>query len=97
MRDTLLTSAFLQLASELAVLQQLHHESLISYLFTVDEGARFSVVMDWAGKGLTDLVELQQPLGEDVARYIAFQLTDSLVYLHSKVSCSMSMRALCAQ
>jgi hypothetical protein len=32
-------------------------------------------------------VEQQQPLGEDVARYIAHQLTASVAYLHSKVRC----------
>ena len=34
----------LQLASEVDILQQLHHDSLVSYLFMVNEGARFSVV-----------------------------------------------------
>lgn len=81
------TSQFLlQLATELSVLQQLHHNSLTSYLFIVHEGARVSVVMDWAGQGLRSLVKQQQPLGEDAARYVAFQLADSLAHLHSKVS-----------
>jgi hypothetical protein len=34
----------LQLASEVDILQQLHHDSLVSYLFMVNEGTRFSVV-----------------------------------------------------
>lgn len=77
----------MQLASELPVLQQLHHDGLVSYLFIVDEGVRLSVVMDWAGENLQDLAGMQQqPLGEDVARCVAYQLTDSLLYLHSKVS-----------
>ena len=32
-------------------------------------------------------MEQQQHLGEDVARYIAHQLTASVAYLHSKVRC----------
>lgn len=79
----------LQLATELSVLQQLHHDSLTSYLFIVNEGARVSVVMDWAGQGLRSLVKQQQPLGEDAARYVAFQLADSLAHLHSKVNTSL--------
>jgi len=79
----------LQLAAEVAVLQQLQHESLVSYLFIVDEGARLSIVMDWAGQGLRDLVQRQHQqqhqLGEDIARHITYQLTSSLVYLHQKV------------
>jgi hypothetical protein len=42
--------------------------------------------MDWAGQGLRSLIQKQQPLGEDAARYVAFQLADSLAHLHSKVS-----------
>lgn len=77
----------MQLATELAVLQHLHHESLVGYLFIANEGARVSIFMDWAGQGLRELVEGQQrqPLGEDAARFIAGQLTNSLAYLHNKV------------
>lgn len=86
----------MQLASELAVLLQLHHESLVGYLFIANEGARLSIFMDWAGQGLRELVEGQQrqPLGEDAARFIACQLTNSLVYLHNKVTQAVSSRQL---
>ncbi len=78
----------LQLASEVAVLQRLHHETLVSHLFLVDQGARFSIVMEWAGEGLRRVVQQQQPqLGEDAVRHIVYQLTNSLVYLHRQVSC----------
>lgn len=76
----------MQLACEVDILQQLHHESLVGFLFMVDDGARLSVVMEWAGCGLKTLLEpQQQPLGEDVARYITYQLTASLAWLHHKV------------
>ena len=78
----------LQVAMETAVLQQLQHDSLLSYVFLVDEGIRFSVVMDWAGQGLRELVQeqQQQQVSEDIARHITFQLTNSLVYLQTMVS-----------
>lgn len=80
----------LQLASEVAVLQRLHHETLVSHLFLVDQGARFSIVMEWAGEGLRSVVQQQQPqLGEDAVRHIVHQLTNSLVYLHHQVSYAM--------
>jgi serine/threonine protein kinase len=89
----------LQLATELAVLQHLHHESLVGFLFIADEGARLSIFMDWAGQGLRELVEGQQrqPLGEDAARFIACQLTNSLVYLHNKVIQAVYNKQLCGQ
>eukprot|EP00775_Hariotina_reticulata_P002663 gene2663-2963_t len=71
---------------EVAILQQLHHENLISFLFVADQGSRISIVMDWAGESLRRYRTLSVPQqdNEAVARHVVYQLTNALVYLHSK-------------
>lgn len=72
---------------ELAILQQLHHPHLVSFMFIADQGSRISIVMDWAGENLREhrTVTQTHQYTEDVARYMMYQLTSALVYLHSKV------------
>jgi serine/threonine protein kinase len=72
---------------EVAILQQLHHPHLVSFMFIADQGSRISIVMDWAGENLREHRTVTQPqqYTEDVARYIMYQLTSALTYLHSKV------------
>jgi serine/threonine protein kinase len=77
----------LQVEKELAILQQLHHPHLVSFMFIADQGSRISIIMDWAGENLREhrTVTQSQQYTEDVARYMMYQLTSALVYLHSKV------------
>lgn len=77
----------LQVEKELAILQQLHHPHLVSFMFIADQGSRISIVMDWAGENLREhrTVTQSQQYTEDVARYMMYQLTSALVYMHSKV------------
>lgn len=83
------TGCFLtvQVEKELAILQQLHHPHLVSFMFIADQGSRISIVMDWAGENLRvhRTVTQSQQYTEDVARYMMYQLTSALVYLHAKV------------
>jgi serine/threonine protein kinase len=77
----------LQVEKELAILRQLHHPHLVSFMFIADQGSRISIIMDWAGENLREhrTVTQSQQYTEDVARYMMYQLTSALVYLHSKV------------
>lgn len=56
-------------------------------MFIADQGSRISIVMDWAGENLREhrTVTQSQQYTEDVARYMMYQLTSALVYMHSKV------------
>jgi serine/threonine protein kinase len=76
-----------QVEKEVAILQQLHHENLISFLFVADQGSRISIVMNWAGESLRRYRTLSVPQqdNEAVARHVVYQLTNALVYLHNKV------------
>lgn len=71
---------------EVGILQQLHHPHLVSFMFIADQGSRISIVMDWAGENLREhrTVTQSQQYTEDVARYMMYQLTSALVYLHNK-------------
>lgn len=77
----------MQVEKELAILQQLHHPHLVSFMYIADQGSRISIVMDWAGENLRvhRTVTQSQQYTEDVARYMMYQLTSALVYLHAKV------------
>jgi hypothetical protein len=72
---------------ELAILQQLHHPHLVSFMFIADQGSRISIIMDWAGENLRvhRTVTQAKQYTEDVARHMMYQLTSALVYLHAKV------------
>lgn len=85
----------LQVEKELAILQQLHHPHLVSFMFIADQGSRISIIMDWAGENLREhrTVTQSQQYTEDVARYMMYQLTSALVYLHSKVGQCMQFRS----
>lgn len=76
-----------QVEKEVGILQQLHHPHLVSFMFIADQGSRISIVMDWAGENLREhrTVTQSQQYTEDVARYMMYQLTSALVYLHNKV------------
>lgn len=76
-----------QVDKEIAILQQLQHPHLVSFMFIADQGSRVSIVMDWAGENLREHRTVTQPqqYTEDVARYMMYQLTSALVYLHNKV------------
>jgi serine/threonine protein kinase len=60
-------------------------------MFIADQGSRISIVMDWAGENLREhrTVTQSQKYTEDVARYMMYQLTSALVYMHSKVGCTL--------
>lgn len=79
--------ACVQVERELKILRLLEHEGLVSYNFSVDEGARISIVMDWAGEGLREHRTLTHPneYSEAAVRHMVYQLTTSLAYLHQKV------------
>jgi serine/threonine protein kinase len=83
-----------QVEQELAILQQLHHPHLVSFIFIADQGSRISIVMDWAGENLRvhRTVTQSQQYTEDVARYMMYQLTSALVYLHAKVGICGSLQ-----
>lgn len=78
-----------QVEKELSILRELHHPHLVSFMFIADQGSRISIVMDWAGENLREhrTVTQSQQYTEDVARYMMYQLTSALVYMHSKVGC----------
>jgi len=81
-----------QVEKELAILQQLHHPHLVSFMFIADQGSRISIVMDWAGENLREhrTVTQSQQYTEDVARHMMYQLTSALVYLHAKVGVTLA-------
>lgn len=80
----------LQVLEEIAILQRLHHENLVSYLLVADQGSKISIMMNWAGQSLRDFAaaDQQQHFAESLAQHITCQLTRTLVYLHGKVCCT---------
>lgn len=78
----------MQVLQELAILQQLHHVNIVNYLLVADQGSKISIMMDWAGYNLREYAALnqQQQYAESLVQHVAYQLTQTLAYLHSKVS-----------
>lgn len=77
-----------QVLAEIAVMHQIHHSNLLSFVAAVDEGHRINVIMDWAGDCLREHRSLLYPqhYSEELVRLIMYQMTHALTYLHHKVS-----------
>lgn len=77
-----------QVLAEIAIMHQIHHSNLLSFVAAVDEGHRINVIMDWAGDCLREHRSLLYPqhYSEELVRLIMYQMTHALTYLHHKVS-----------
>ena len=75
---------FQQMEADVAILRQLRHPNIVTYL-GVDRGDAFTILLEYVpGGSLESLLAQYGALDDDVARYYMRQATVGLAYLHGK-------------
>ena len=73
-----------QMANEVAVMETLRHENIVSLLGTQQKGGFFNILMEFvAGKSLDSVLSKFGALSESVSRKYTRQLLSALAYCHA--------------